>query len=54
MTGISSNPLALAALAGLASYLMMSSGLGLKKLRRRVSYCPVCHRPREACTCRWL
>jgi hypothetical protein len=35
MTGISSNPLALAALAGLASYFMTSMGLGLKKLRHR-------------------
>ena len=54
MTGLSSNPLALAALAGFASYLMMSAGLKLKRLRNRVSYCPVCHRPRTACTCRWL
>jgi hypothetical protein len=54
MNGISANPLVLVALAGFAAYLMASAGLRLRKLRNRVTYCPVCRRPREACTCRWL
>jgi hypothetical protein len=54
MTGLPTNPFAIAARAGLATYLMTTAGVGLKKLRLRVTDCPVCHHPREHCTCRWL
>ena len=48
------NPLALAALAGIAAYLMTAAGVAKKRLRVRMTFCPTCHRPRARCTCRWL
>jgi hypothetical protein len=54
MSGLSSDPAALAGLAGLAAFLMTVSGLSLKRLRLRVGQCPVCHHPKPRCTCHWL
>ena len=54
MNGLSSNPWIFTSLAVLAAYLMTASGLRLKRLVHRVTCCPVCHRPRTQCTCRWL
>jgi hypothetical protein len=38
----------------LAGFLMVVAGVGMKRLRWRVVECPVCHHPRQLCTCRWL
>ena len=48
------NPLALAALAGTAAYLMAFAGVGKRRLAFRDKDCPTCHHPRNRCTCRWL
>ena len=47
------NPLALAALAGTAAYLMAFAGIAKKRLTVRGKLCPTCQRPRNQCTCRW-
>jgi hypothetical protein len=48
------NPLALAALAGTAAFLMTYAGVGKRRLTMRDKVCRTCHRPRNRCTCRWL
>jgi hypothetical protein len=47
------NPLALAALAGTAAYLMTYAGIGKKRLTIRGKTCPSCHHRFDRCTCRW-
>jgi hypothetical protein len=47
------DPLAVAVLVAVAAYLMTYAGVGKKTLRLRSTTCPVCHRPRTLCTCRW-
>jgi hypothetical protein len=54
MTALPTDPVAIAALVAAAGYMMISAGLGKKKLKLRVATCPVCHHPRTLCTCRWL
>jgi hypothetical protein len=38
----------------LVSYLMTATGAAKKRLTWKVEVCPVCHRERRNCTCRWL
>ena len=38
----------------LASLLMILSARATKRLVMKTSICPVCHRERKQCTCRWL
>ena len=47
---IASTPLAFV----VASYLMVATGTARKRLRWKSELCPVCHRERRSCTCRWL
>lgn len=51
---ISADPIVVAALVVFTAFLMARAGLGLKGLKPRVTFCPVCHHPRTHCTCRWL
>jgi len=37
-----------------AGTLMVLCGLAKRRLAVRSATCPVCHHPRQACTCRWL
>ena len=37
-----------------ASLLLIVAGHMTKRLRWRTVECPVCHRERRFCTCRWL
>jgi hypothetical protein len=38
----------------LVSYLLAATGSAKKRLTWKVEICPVCHRDRRNCTCRWL
>jgi hypothetical protein len=48
------DPITMTTAALVASVLMILSGMGKNRLRRRYIECPVCHHPRGSCTCRWL
>ena len=38
----------------LATFIMVATGMAKKRLVNRGEICPVCHRERRQCTCRWL
>jgi hypothetical protein len=54
MLSLPADPVATAALAVAATYIMVVAGVGKKHLTFRVTTCPICHHPRALCTCRWL
>ena len=51
---LSLDPLALEAAILLASLFMVLLGINWKRLAWRSVDCPVCHRPRRSCICKWL
>jgi hypothetical protein len=38
----------------LVAFLMVTAGVGKRRLFWRTAKCPTCHHPRGSCTCRWL
>jgi hypothetical protein len=48
------SPLMTTAALILASFLMILIGSAKKRVIMKTSICPVCHRERKRCTCRWL